>query len=122
RAAVPEPGRREGAAAWQSTTYVVGLAACGCGAAVALLAACSGGAIGTQAMAFFGPSWWLTGLAATGWTAAVGLPAALAVRSWRLREHGSDDDWHATSARQARWAALKTASGGLMPDFEPRRD
>ena len=122
RAAVPELGLRERAAAWQSTACAVVLVACGCGAAVALLAACSGGAVGTQSMAFFGPSWWLTGVAAAAWTALVGLPAALAVRAWRLRERGSDDDWHVTSARQARWAALKTASGGLMPDFEPRRD
>jgi hypothetical protein len=52
----------------------------------------------------------------------VGVPVALALRSWRLRERGPDDEWHETAARRARWSALKTASGGLMPDFEPRRD
>ena len=122
RAAVPEPRRREGAVGWQSTACVVGLVACCCGAGMALLAAFSGGALGTRTLAFFGPSWWLTGTSAVIWTAVVGVPAALAVRAWRLRERGPDDDWHATAARQARWTALKTASGGLMPDFEPHRD
>lgn len=122
RAAVPEPGSREGASDWRSTACVLGLVACGCATALALLAGCSGGAVGTHALASFGPDWWLTGLAVVAWTAVAGLPTALAVRSWRLRERGPDDDWHATAARQARWAALKTASGGLMPDFEPRRD
>ncbi|MGK5733642.1 cell division protein PerM [Streptomyces sp. URMC 124] len=27
--------------------------------------------------------------------------------------------WHDTGARQVRWAALRDAGGGLMPDFEP---
>ncbi|MFE7116504.1 DUF6350 family protein, partial [Streptomyces sp. NPDC057654] len=31
-----------------------------------------------------------------------------------------DASWHATGARQARWAVLKDSGGGLMPDFEPR--
>lgn len=122
RAAVPEPGSREGASGRQSTACVLGLVACGCAASLALLAVCSGGAVGTHALASFGPDWRLTGLAVVAWTAVAGLPTALAVRAWRLREHGPDDDWHATAARQARWTALKTASGGLMPDFEPRRD
>ncbi|MGH3312050.1 MAG: cell division protein PerM [Streptomyces sp.] len=122
RAAVPVPGCRQGAAGRWSTVYGTGLVACGCGVAVALLASCASGALGTRSMAFFGPDWWLTGLAALVWTAAAGAPGALALRAWRLRERGPDDDWHATAARQARWTALKTASGGLMPDFEPRRD
>ncbi|MCH6162157.1 cell division protein PerM [Streptomyces marispadix] len=121
-AAVPEPGRAPGAASRQGTVWVVALVACEIGAGVAALAALSGGALGTEAMAFLGPNWWLTGGAACAWTLLVGAPVALAVRSWRLRGRGPDDDWHQTLARRARWAELKTASGGLMPDFEPRRD
>jgi hypothetical protein len=121
-AAVPEPGRARGSASRQGTVWVVALVACEIGAGVAALAALSGGALGTEAMAFLGPDWWLTGWAASAWTLLVGAPVALAVRSWRLRERGPDDDWHQTLARRARWAELKTASGGLMPDFEPRRD
>lgn len=122
RAAVPKPGRREGTVGRQGTVCVVALVAGECGAGVAALAAFSGGALGTEAMAFFGPSWWLTGVAAFVWAVLVGGPVALALRAWRLRERGHDDDWHATAARQARWTALKTASGGLMPDFEPGGD
>jgi hypothetical protein len=122
RAAVPELGTHEGSAGWQSTACVAALVACCCGAGTAVLAACSGGAIGSRELAFFGPSWWLTGLAAVAWAAVVGLPSALAVRAWRLRDQGPDDDWHTTAAREKRWTALKTASGGLMPDFEPRGD
>ncbi|WP_314171704.1 cell division protein PerM [Streptomyces winkii] len=125
RAAVPERGRSasEGAVGRQGTVCVVVLVACECGAGVAALASLSGGALGNEAMAYLGPSWWLTGVAAFAWAVLIGTPVALAVRAWRLREEdGPDDDWHATAARQARWTELKTASGGLMPDFEPRRD
>ncbi|WP_139131668.1 DUF6350 family protein [Streptomyces sp. WMMB 714] len=121
RAAVPDGGRRPEAAGWRSTVCAVVLVACCCGVGLAVLAASSGGAIGTRALAVFGPSWWLAGSSAALWATAVGTPVALLVRSWRLRDPGPDDEWHATSARQARWAALKSASGGLMPDFEPRR-
>nr|WP_308416953.1 DUF6350 family protein [Streptomyces sp. AJS327] len=33
---------------------------------------------------------------------------------------GDTARWHETGARQRRWAALREASGGLVPDFEPR--
>nr|WP_240968659.1 DUF6350 family protein [Streptomyces sp. HNM0575] len=122
RAAVPEPGQARGSVSREATVCVVALVACECGAGTAALAAMSGGPLGTGAMAFLGPDWWLTGAAAAAWTLLVGLPVALAVRAWRLREPGPDDDWHETAARRTRWAELKTASGGLMPDFEPRRD
>ncbi|GGO52474.1 hypothetical protein GCM10012287_36890 [Streptomyces daqingensis] len=121
RAAVPDGGRRPEAAGWRSTVCAVAVVACCCGAGLAVLAASSGGALGTRALAVFGPSWWLAGSSAAVWATVVGTPTALLVRAWRLRDPGPDDDWHATSARQARWAALKSASGGLMPDFEPRR-
>ncbi|WP_245661528.1 DUF6350 family protein [Streptomyces varsoviensis] len=48
---------------------------------------------------------------------------------WQLTPHTTwspppvgrppEGSWHATAARQTRWAALKTSGGGLMPDFEP---
>lgn len=62
-------------------TARAGLAAAGCaGAAVAVCAAASGGALGTSALAYVGPSPWWTGLAALVWTALVGIPGALLVR------------------------------------------
>ncbi|MEV0369952.1 DUF6350 family protein [Streptomyces sp. NPDC050636] len=70
---------------WRTTASVAGLGAGVCGAAMAALAALSGGALGSGALADFGPSWWLTGLAAAGWTALIGVPAALGLRVGRLR-------------------------------------
>ncbi|RAJ71776.1 hypothetical protein K378_00596 [Streptomyces sp. Amel2xB2] len=121
-AAVPEPGRRTGATGRQGTVCVVALVAGECAAGVAVLAAFSGGALGTGAMASLGPSWWWAGAAAFLWSVLVGVPVALVLRAWRLRDGDPGDEWHATASRRARWTALKTASGGLMPDFEPRRD
>ncbi|MFF4602035.1 DUF6350 family protein [Streptomyces sp. NPDC001339] len=56
-----------------------------CGALMATLGALSGGALGTDALAAFGPSWWRTGLAAAAWTALTGIPTTLAFRAWHLR-------------------------------------
>ncbi|MER5635247.1 cell division protein PerM [Streptomyces nitrosporeus] len=80
------PGVREDVWSPGGTALVVGLAALGCGAGAALLAAASGGPLGTGALAEFGPVWWLTGLAASVWTAVFGVPGALLIRVWRLRE------------------------------------
>ncbi|MEW2071477.1 DUF6350 family protein [Streptomyces sp. NPDC007346] len=78
------------AQAWspRATALVTGLAALGCGAGTALLAAVAGGPLGSGALGAFGPVWWLTGAAALAWTAAIGVPAALLLRVWRLREPG----------------------------------
>ncbi|MER7284128.1 cell division protein PerM [Streptomyces lydicus] len=74
-----------GAWSWWTTACVAGLAAAVCGALVAALSGLAGGALGNGALADFGPSWWLTGLAAAGWTALIGIPGALGARAWRLR-------------------------------------
>ncbi|MEU0161350.1 DUF6350 family protein [Streptomyces sp. NPDC006261] len=78
------------AQAWspRETALVTGLAALGCGAGTALLMAVAGGPLGSGALGAFGPAWWLTGPAALVWTAAIGVPAALLLRLWRLRERG----------------------------------
>lgn len=56
-----------------------------CGIAMALLTGFAAGPLGTGALEEFGPSWWLTGFAAAGWTAAAGTPTALLVRWVRVR-------------------------------------
>lgn len=169
RGAVPVPGAPEDTWGQGRTAMVAGLAAVGTGAGAAVLAAASGGPLGTGALAEFGPVWWLVGPAALGWAALVGVPAALLLRAWRLRERRwgwrwdavkgkptepeaaeaevaerktdqsrdqgmekalgaageetdpydflSADPWHEDGAREARWAALKKNSGGLMADF-----
>ncbi|MFI2239273.1 cell division protein PerM [Streptomyces chrestomyceticus] len=70
---------------WRGTAAAAGLAALGCAMASALLAGLAGGALGTAALARFGPSWWQTGLAALSWTALIGIPGALVARAWWLR-------------------------------------
>ncbi|MFJ8638087.1 DUF6350 family protein [Streptomyces sp. NPDC093610] len=169
RGAVPVRGAREETWGQSRTALVTGLAAVGCGAGAAVLAAASGGPLGTGALAEFGPVWWLVGPAALAWTAVIGVPAALLLRAWRLRETrwgwrwdaakgeqaatepakaeqtktkpgekpeqltekepgggGGDPEpydflsagpWHEDGAREARWAALRKSSGGLMADF-----
>ncbi|MFI8961306.1 DUF6350 family protein [Streptomyces sp. NPDC053493] len=83
-------GRRVGRAAVRSwtvrETVLSALWASGaCGAAVAVLAAVAGGPLGSGRLADFGPVWWQTGGAAVAWSAALGLPVALAVRAWGRR-------------------------------------
>ncbi|MEW1659489.1 DUF6350 family protein [Streptomyces sp. NPDC093707] len=73
----------DGHRSWRRTAGVAAVAAGLCGAAMTVLAALAGGALGRGALAGFGPLWWLTGLAAAGWTALAGVPAALALRAWR---------------------------------------
>ncbi|WP_405940464.1 DUF6350 family protein [Streptomyces sp. NBC_00726] len=85
RRAVPAEGVREEAWSLGETALTTALGAAGCGLGTALLAAAAGGPLGTHALADFGPVWWLTGAAALAWTTAIGVPAALLLRAWRLR-------------------------------------
>ena len=90
-AALGAPG---GPWSWRTGAAVAALGAGACGAVMAALAGVSGGAMGSGTLAAFGPTWWLTGLAAAGWSALIGVPGALILRACRLR-----------SARRARAAA-----------------
>ncbi|WP_336319130.1 DUF6350 family protein [Streptomyces lavendofoliae] len=168
--AAPGPGPRDAAVAALAAALLVG-------AAVAVLAAASGGPLGTGRLSAFGPVWWSAGGAAVAWTAGLGVPVAPALRAWRRREGGPpgvpappgpvavaapdpvagpapvppqepagphealgpqrpapEDDpgdpafepydflpaaWEDPVAREARWSALKEASGGLMTAFPP---
>ncbi|MDX3214941.1 DUF6350 family protein [Streptomyces sp. ME02-6991-2B] len=56
-----------------------------CGTVMALLTGFAAGPLGTGALEDFGPSWWLTGATAAGWTVAAGTPVALLVRWVRVR-------------------------------------
>nr|WP_245241226.1 DUF6350 family protein [Streptomyces spiramenti] len=85
RAAVPVRADRDTATSAGDTACAAGLAAALLGLGAAVLALLAGGAMGTGDLAEFGPSPWLTGLAAFGWVAVLGTPAALLARAWRLR-------------------------------------
>ncbi|WP_324802144.1 DUF6350 family protein [Streptomyces cyaneofuscatus] len=88
RRAAPADAPRAQVWSPRETVLVTGLAALGCGAGTALLTAVAGGPLGSGALAAFGPVWWLAGPAALAWTAGIGVPAALLLRLWRLRERG----------------------------------
>ncbi|MFD6426700.1 DUF6350 family protein [Streptomyces sp. NPDC060198] len=107
RRAAPLYGAREDAWSPGETALVTGLAAIGCGACAAALAALAGGPMGTRALAEFGPVWWLTGAAAVIWTAVLGVPLALLMRSWRLREQTWG--WRGEAAETVRGAGVVRA-------------
>ncbi|MFE9392121.1 DUF6350 family protein [Streptomyces sp. NPDC006784] len=137
----PGPGRApRGAPGWRATVVTVLLAVVFCGAAMALLTASASGPLGNGTLAHVGPHWWQAGGAACAWMTGVGLPTALWVGWWTryrarrattaaaqavqaavlaARGHGPDPAWHTDEVRRARWSVMKSASGGLMPDFAP---
>ncbi|MGW7487947.1 cell division protein PerM [Streptomyces sp. NPDC054786] len=88
------PGAAERPWSWWTTACAAALGAVLCGAVTAVLAGLSGGALGTGALAAFGPSWWRTGLAAAGWTALTGIPGAIGLRVWRrhAERRANDED------------------------------
>ncbi|MEU9982762.1 DUF6350 family protein [Streptomyces sp. NPDC050856] len=85
-----------GAVAWRAgradlrgageTALTAALASVLCGLGAAVLAGVSGGALGSGRLAEFGPVWWRTGAAALVWTVTLGVPGALGLRVWRLRD------------------------------------
>ncbi|MDF6044375.1 DUF6350 family protein [Streptomyces sp. JH14] len=103
-------------AAWsrRGTALTAALAAVGCGVGTAVLTAAAGGPLGTGALAEFGPVWWLTGAAATAWTALLGVPGALLLRAWRLRDSGSAE------GAVAAWAAIPAQADAEVPE-QPSR-
>ncbi|MFI2208923.1 DUF6350 family protein [Streptomyces sp. NPDC020141] len=82
--AAPRYGERETAWSNRETAFAALLGSVGCAVLMALLAAASGGPMGSERLVAFGPVWWLTGAAALCWTTAIAVPAAVAVRIWRV--------------------------------------
>ncbi|MEU3709271.1 cell division protein PerM [Streptomyces catenulae] len=107
----------------RTTLGMAALAAGCCGALTAALAALAGGALGTGSLAFFGPSWWLTGLAATAWTALTGLPVALLLRACRLhtrrKRSGARDgaERHPSRARRPARKAAGPERVAVSPEY-----
>ncbi|MFJ9730189.1 DUF6350 family protein [Streptomyces sp. NPDC101171] len=104
-------GAERRAAPWSAlrTAGALVVAALLCGAAVALLAALSGGRLGAAALADFGPVWWQSGPVAAVWVMATGLPVALISRAWRLWRGRAGD------AEPAGRAAKDTGAGRAAP-------
>ncbi|MFF2008158.1 DUF6350 family protein [Streptomyces sp. NPDC058195] len=129
RRAAPPHGGREAAWSPGTTALAAALAAVGCGAGTAVLAAAAGGPLGTRSLAEFGPVWWLSGAAATAWVVVLGVPGALLLRAWRLRARVRSGLWWLTGAmpprereqarvraeEQARARARKAAYASVVP-------
>ncbi|MEV8344057.1 cell division protein PerM [Streptomyces niveus] len=92
RVAAPPYAERDEAWSARETALATALAGAGCAVLTAALAALAGGPLGTARLVEFGPVWWLTGVAALAWTVGIGVPAALLVRAWRLRERRATDE------------------------------
>ncbi|WP_254711593.1 DUF6350 family protein [Streptomyces sp. TRM64462] len=84
--AAPPLARRDEAWSVRETALAALSAAALCAGATAALSAAAGGPLGVGRLAEFGPVWWHTGAAALAWTAALGVPGALALRAWRVRD------------------------------------
>lgn len=96
----------------RETALAMLLGAALCGVLVSLLSAAAGGPLGTGHLASFGPVWWLTGPAASLWTAAVGVPCALALRAWRLRDR---ERWTWSRCRAAAGTSVRAVPTRLRP-------
>ncbi len=83
--AAPAYGERTAVWGWARTALVAAGGAVSCGAAMAVLCVYAGGPLGVGGLARFGPVWWQTGVASLVWTLAIGVPAVLVLRAWRLR-------------------------------------
>lgn len=92
---------------WGQTALMAVCASLGCAAAMAVLAAASGGALGTHGLAELGPSGWRTGAAALVWTAVPGIPGAVLLRWLRLFVPALLA-WCARKAEARAWAASAT--------------
>ncbi len=119
RTAAPPFALREEAWSLRETAVTAALAAVGSAMAMAVLAALAGGPLGVGALSEFGPVWWRTGAAAAVWTAAVGVPAALTLRAWRLRDR-TPRRWSTRGAEggggggaeRGRWRLGRGGNGG----------
>lgn len=93
---------------WGETAVLAALAAIGCSAAMALLAAVSGGPLGVGILADLGPDGWRTGVATLTWTGAIAVPGALVVRWVRL--------YVPTRATWAQWKAARAAKARVRAE------
>ncbi|MET9553340.1 DUF6350 family protein [Streptomyces sp. NPDC006645] len=92
RVAAPPYAERDEAWSARDTALAAALAGAGCAVLTAALAALAGGPLGTARLVEFGPVWWQTGVAALAWTVVIGVPTALLVRAWRLRDRRGTAD------------------------------
>ncbi|MET9516009.1 DUF6350 family protein [Streptomyces sp. NPDC002994] len=120
RTAAPPFAVREEAWTLRETALGAALAGAGCGVATAVLAALASGPLGVGALSEFGPVWWRTGGAALVWTVTLGVPAALILRAWRLRDR-TPRSWRGRSDAPADEAVAEETGAGVKCRWWRRR-
>ncbi len=88
-----QPGGGTRPAVWSAgrTARAAALASLLCAAALAGLAALSGGPIGSAVLARFGPVWWQVAAATLAWLGLLAIPTAVGVRAWRCRSPRAEE-------------------------------
>ncbi|MFJ4535698.1 DUF6350 family protein [Streptomyces tibetensis] len=81
------------AAPWSAarTARAAALASVLCAAVLAVLAALSGGPLGSAVLSRFGPVWWQVAAATLAWLGLLSIPTAVGARAWRCRTPGSEE-------------------------------
>ncbi|MEW2315075.1 cell division protein PerM [Streptomyces bauhiniae] len=108
---------------------VLALAALLCALTLTLLAALSGGPLGTATLFHFGPLAWQTGPAAALWLLVLGTPVTLTARAWRLHSLRRAGALPSRRAKKRTWltrtkAAHPAEATPKVPDPtpEPKQD
>ncbi|MFI5754282.1 DUF6350 family protein [Streptomyces sp. NPDC051569] len=114
--AAPPYAVREEAWGARATALTAAFGGAVCALLTAFLAAMAGGPVGNADLAALGPVWWLTGAAALVWAVGLGVPAALGLRAWRLRERRERRKWRVKAA-PAPTPALDTGDDALGLDI-----
>jgi hypothetical protein len=88
-----QPGGGTRTAVWSAgrTARAAALASLLCAAALAGLAALSGGPIGSAVLSRFGPVWWQVAAATLAWLGLLAIPTAVGVRAWRCRSPRAEE-------------------------------
>ncbi len=108
---------------------VLALAALLCALALTLLAALSGGPLGTATLSHFGPLAWQTGPAAAFWLLLLGTPVTLTTRAWRLHGLRRAGVLPSRGSRKRTWPTRTKASRAVevppkvpAPTPEPKQE
>ncbi|MFE4367229.1 DUF6350 family protein [Streptomyces sp. NPDC056835] len=120
RVAAPPYALREEAWSARGTALTAALGGVVCAGLTAVPAGLAGGPLGNGRLAAFGPVWWLTGAAALAWTVALGVPTALLLRLWRLREPRLKDVPAAEPLPATRAGAGARAGAGDLTEPKPK--
>ncbi|GAA2285843.1 hypothetical protein GCM10010234_26140 [Streptomyces hawaiiensis] len=97
------------------TARAAALASVLCAAVLAVLAALSGGPLGSAVLSRFGPVWWQVAAATLAWLGLLSIPTAVGARAWRCRTPGSEESKIGEQRKKATGGAReqrRTRKGG----------